>query len=160
MALRKLLQWLDADCLQRTPPAVVPNFTSATTARTSLIASPQTRGNRSAFIVLSVGFALGLLVGGAVNLRRANTPQVQAATAASDGHCMRGNVFECIADGYAPYAAQPASNPIGDPASTKRAVLGGGWRDDDPERGTLTYREGIVPAYVSPNLGLRCASHR
>lgn len=73
---------------------------------------------------------------------------------------MLGNVFEWVADGYAPYSAQPASNPIGDPASARRAVRGGGWRDDDPERVTVTYREGIVPAYVSPNLGFRCVSRR
>jgi formylglycine-generating enzyme required for sulfatase activity len=75
-------------------------------------------------------------------------------------HDMLGNVFEWVADGYARYSAQAASNPIGDPASSKRAVRGGGWRDDDPERVTITYREGIVPAYVSPNLGFRCASRR
>lgn len=71
-----------------------------------------------------------------------------------------GNVFEWVADGYAPYSANPASNPIGDPASPKRSVRGGGWRDDDPERVTLTYREGIVPGYVSPNLGFRCVNRR
>lgn len=83
----------------------------------------------------------------------ATTARVGSLSASTTGRLvndMLGNVFEWVADGYAPYSANPASNPIGDPASPKRSARGGGWRDDDPARVTLTDREGIVPDTSAP----------
>ncbi len=76
---------------------------------------------------------------------------------------MAGNVWEWVADSYAPSAyrkrseSQPVHNPLG-PATipfAQRLIRGGSWFDarDDAR---VTNRQGADPRYANDTIGIRC----
>lgn len=73
---------------------------------------------------------------------------------------MAGNVWEYVADWYAPYAAASQSNPTGPPTGTVRMVRGGSW-DHEPCDARSAYRTWFDPADISGEWeitpGFRCA---
>jgi formylglycine-generating enzyme required for sulfatase activity len=69
-----------------------------------------------------------------------------------------GNVWEWASDWYAPYAAEPQTDPRG-PAggSAERVMRGGAWNGSDPSWVRPTYRFRGPPALRSHGVGFRCA---
>ena len=71
-----------------------------------------------------------------------------------------GNVWEWVADWYAPYAAMPAGAPLdpkGPPGGTERVVRGGAWNGAEPAWVRPTYRFHDIPTKRSHGYGFRCA---
>jgi formylglycine-generating enzyme required for sulfatase activity/serine/threonine protein kinase len=71
-----------------------------------------------------------------------------------------GNVWEWVADWYAPYASSASPAPVdpkGPPAGTDRVVRGGAWNGAEPSWVRPTYRFHDTPAKRSHGYGFRCA---
>jgi serine/threonine-protein kinase len=96
----------------------------------------------------------------------ANCGQTQAAAVGSypDGASpygaldMTGNVWEWVADWYAPeaYAATPSANPTGPPGGVARVLRGGSF-DFDAKHNRAANRRNDGPANSSYDYGFRCA---
>jgi formylglycine-generating enzyme required for sulfatase activity len=70
-----------------------------------------------------------------------------------------GNVWEWVADFYAPYAPAGAmqTDPKGPPAGTERVIRGGCWNSSQPSWARPTFRFHDTPAKRSYGIGFRCA---
>jgi formylglycine-generating enzyme required for sulfatase activity len=72
-----------------------------------------------------------------------------------------GNVWEWVADWYAPYdpasATAMTSAPTGPAAGTQRVIRGGAWNGAMPSWVRPAWRFQAVPAYRTHGIGFRCA---
>jgi len=68
-----------------------------------------------------------------------------------------GNVWEWVADWYAPYTADEAVDPTGPAAGAARVIRGGAWNGADPTWVRPTYRFSAEPEMRSHGIGFRCA---
>lgn len=74
---------------------------------------------------------------------------------------MGGNVWEWVADDYAPYTADPATDPMftfsGTPETPLRGVLRGGSWDYGPESSKTHFRLPFIADAGNASIGIRCA---
>jgi formylglycine-generating enzyme required for sulfatase activity len=73
---------------------------------------------------------------------------------------LAGSVWEWVADYYAPdyYGQSPTENPTGPVDGPGRVTRGGGWpNNNQADRIRATNRNSLEPAYLSSDLGFRCA---
>jgi formylglycine-generating enzyme required for sulfatase activity len=70
-----------------------------------------------------------------------------------------GNVWEWVADWYAPYpaAGEMQMDPKGPPTGERRAIRGGAWNGAEPSWVRPTYRYHDLPSSKSYGIGFRCA---
>jgi len=68
-----------------------------------------------------------------------------------------GNVWEWVADWYAPYDAEALTDPKGPESGEERVLRGGAWNGSDPAWVRPTYRFKSDPKLRSHGIGLRCA---
>ncbi|MCW5831891.1 MAG: SUMF1/EgtB/PvdO family nonheme iron enzyme [Labilithrix sp.] len=68
-----------------------------------------------------------------------------------------GNVWEWVGDWYAPYGAEPTTDPAGPATGTERVLRGGAWNGSDPSWVRPTYRFKSDPKLRSHGIGVRCA---
>jgi formylglycine-generating enzyme required for sulfatase activity len=68
-----------------------------------------------------------------------------------------GNVWEWVADWYAPYGPEPDVDPKGPATGTERVLRGGAWNGSDPAWVRPTYRFKLDPKLRSHGIGVRCA---
>ncbi len=77
---------------------------------------------------------------------------------------MVGNVWEWVADWYAPYGEASANQTMADPrgpdAGTERVLRGGGWNSAQAAWVRPTFRYRAPPATRSHGFGFRCAKSR
>jgi formylglycine-generating enzyme required for sulfatase activity/serine/threonine protein kinase len=69
-----------------------------------------------------------------------------------------GNVWEWVADWYAPYTADAQTNPKGPSDGTQRVIRGGAWNASQPAWVRPTFRYMDDPAKRSHGIGFRCAA--
>jgi eukaryotic-like serine/threonine-protein kinase len=69
---------------------------------------------------------------------------------------MAGNVYEWVADWFAPYSPGPQSNPAGPDSGQERIIRGGSW-GDDPAHVRSPIRSRINPDSWLDFIGFRCA---
>jgi formylglycine-generating enzyme required for sulfatase activity len=69
---------------------------------------------------------------------------------------MAGNVFEWVADWYAPYSQDYQANPIGPDSGVERVMRGGAW-GDDVNQVRSDVRSNINPNNWMDFIGFRCA---
>ena len=69
-----------------------------------------------------------------------------------------GNVWEWVADWYAPYTPDPKRNPRGPSAGEKRVVRGGAWNGSETSWLRPSFRYAQVPQARSHGIGFRCAA--
>lgn len=68
-----------------------------------------------------------------------------------------GNVWEWVADWYAPYTADAATDPKGPVSGTERVIRGGAWNGGYPAWVRPTFRYKDTPTKKSYGIGFRCA---
>jgi len=69
-----------------------------------------------------------------------------------------GNVWEWVADWYAPYTDAPAVDPHGPPNGKARVMRGGAWNGAEPSWVRPSFRYRNDPASSSHGVGFRCAA--
>jgi formylglycine-generating enzyme required for sulfatase activity len=70
---------------------------------------------------------------------------------------MSGNLWEWVADGYAPYLSDAQLDPTGPSVSENRVMRGGDWSNTDPDVLRASYRQWFEPSGTGPYSGIRCA---
>ncbi|HEY3496804.1 MAG TPA: SUMF1/EgtB/PvdO family nonheme iron enzyme [Polyangiaceae bacterium] len=68
-----------------------------------------------------------------------------------------GNVWEWVADFYAPYTAEEKKNPAGPESGEKKVVRGGAWNGSYSTWLRPSFRYSQVPSAMSYGIGFRCA---
>ncbi|MGH7285381.1 MAG: SUMF1/EgtB/PvdO family nonheme iron enzyme, partial [Polyangiaceae bacterium] len=68
-----------------------------------------------------------------------------------------GNVWEWVADWYAPYTADAETDPKGPDAGTERVIRGGSWNGANVAWVRPTFRYKQTPTQKSYGIGFRCA---
>ena len=68
-----------------------------------------------------------------------------------------GNVWEWVADYYAPYDAAESVDPHGPASGSEHVIRGGGWNGSDPAWVRPTFRYKDEPEKKSHGIGFRCA---
>jgi formylglycine-generating enzyme required for sulfatase activity len=68
-----------------------------------------------------------------------------------------GNVWEWVADYYAPYTKDEQSNPRGPTDGTQRVIRGGSWNGSRASWVRPTFRFRDAPTTRSHGIGFRCA---
>jgi formylglycine-generating enzyme required for sulfatase activity len=68
-----------------------------------------------------------------------------------------GNVWEWVADFYAPYGAEPKKDPTGPETGEKRVVRGGAWNGGYESWLRPSFRFAQDPKALSYGIGFRCA---
>jgi formylglycine-generating enzyme required for sulfatase activity/tRNA A-37 threonylcarbamoyl transferase component Bud32 len=68
-----------------------------------------------------------------------------------------GNVWEWVADWYAPYTPDVRTDPAGPQHGEARVIRGGGWNGAHPAWARPTFRYRSDPATRSHGIGFRCA---
>lgn len=71
-----------------------------------------------------------------------------------------GNVWEWVADYYAPYTSSPQVDPPGPPEGAERVIRGGAWNGAYPAWVRPTFRYHDIPTKRSYGIGFRCAASR
>jgi formylglycine-generating enzyme required for sulfatase activity/tRNA A-37 threonylcarbamoyl transferase component Bud32 len=71
---------------------------------------------------------------------------------------LAGNVWEWTSDWFAPYAADPATDPHGPSSGTERVVRGGDFTGSEPEWASPAYRWKTAPETYRHAIGFRCAA--
>lgn len=69
---------------------------------------------------------------------------------------LAGNVFEWVADGYAPYEAGERSDPLVPPGNKKGIIRGGSW-DYSAQAAKTTFRTSWISDAGNASIGFRCA---
>ena len=69
-----------------------------------------------------------------------------------------GNVWEWVADAYAPYTADEQTDPKGPPSGQGRAARGGAWNGAMASWVRPTFRFHYAPTMRSHGIGFRCAA--
>jgi eukaryotic-like serine/threonine-protein kinase len=69
-----------------------------------------------------------------------------------------GNVWEWVADRYAPYGAGELVDPRGPENGTERVIRGGAWNGSEPAWVRPTFRYKDEPEKKSHGIGFRCAA--
>jgi serine/threonine-protein kinase len=70
---------------------------------------------------------------------------------------LQGNVWEWVADYYALYGKEEASDPTGPESGRDRVIRGGAWDSSNAEWLRATYRSPTLPSTRSHLIGFRCA---
>jgi len=68
-----------------------------------------------------------------------------------------GNVWEWVADNYAPYTAEAEENPTGPREGKERVIRGGAWNGSMESWVRPTFRFHAAPTQKSYGIGFRCA---
>jgi formylglycine-generating enzyme required for sulfatase activity len=69
-----------------------------------------------------------------------------------------GNVWEWVADWYAPYEAKSDVDPVGPQTGKSKVIRGGSWNGAQPSWVRPTFRFMNDPASRSYGVGFRCAA--
>jgi formylglycine-generating enzyme required for sulfatase activity len=91
-----------------------------------------------------------------------NTDQVAAAGSIPDGASwvgaldMSGNLWEWVADYFAPYPSDSQTDPTGPDSGTERILRGGSWQSDNWDELRSTYRSPADPTQGVEGIGVRC----
>lgn len=85
------------------------------------------------------------------------TPSGEAKDGTPDGvFGMAGSLWEWTRDGYAPYSAEAAKDPVGHPEATEKAQRSGSWMSGELSAWRAAVR-GSMPADAKlPDVGFRC----
>jgi formylglycine-generating enzyme required for sulfatase activity len=70
---------------------------------------------------------------------------------------MNGNVWEWVADRYAPFTTESQTDPAGPPSGDERVIRGGGF-DSELRLCRSANRFSYPPAVRYPNVGFRAAA--